>query len=217
MSSLSVTNGDFVTGQVADVSDINQNFADIVDYMNANVVQIDGTVSFTNHFLLKAGTDPVSSQDAVRKFYADNWPPRNGLTAQKNPTVTQILGPTGVYTNWPTGGTGVLTFTFNKRYDQSSLIGYVTGSGLATVANTAVYSRLAFTKSATTVNANASVHYYNEANVHWNWFGATSMLSGMQAGAWTVNFQVGVLGAGSFACDANSIFSMEVKEVSPNV
>jgi hypothetical protein len=72
MSNLNVTNT-FANGSTADADDVNQNFADVVDYINQEVIVRDGTVQMTGALpLLDAA--PTSGNQAVRADDVYNVP-----------------------------------------------------------------------------------------------------------------------------------------------
>lgn len=68
MSSLAVTNT-LANGQSGDATKVEQNFADVETYVNANAVVKDGTVAMTAALTLSG--DPSAANDAARKAYVD--------------------------------------------------------------------------------------------------------------------------------------------------
>lgn len=67
---LAVTNN-FVSGTTAVADDVDQNFTDIVNYVNTNAIIKDGTLAFTG---VPSGpaTDPTSANQFTRKQYVDD-------------------------------------------------------------------------------------------------------------------------------------------------
>lgn len=72
MATASVTYSNFVNGVAADADQVDQNFTDLVNFLNTEVVHADGAVQMTGALLLKAGTDPSADDEAVRKAYVDD-------------------------------------------------------------------------------------------------------------------------------------------------
>lgn len=60
----------FVNGTTADASQVNQNFTDVVNFLNNSVVHKDGSVTMTGALTLPA-SDPTSANQATRKSYVD--------------------------------------------------------------------------------------------------------------------------------------------------
>ena len=60
----------FVQGTPSVADDVDQNFTDIVTWINANAVHLDGAKAFTGVLTL-AGVDPTLPNHAVRKAYVD--------------------------------------------------------------------------------------------------------------------------------------------------
>lgn len=69
MATASVTNT-FTTGTPALASKVNENFTDLVDYLNDEAVDKDGTTTMTGLLTLHS-TDPTTSNHATRKSYVD--------------------------------------------------------------------------------------------------------------------------------------------------
>lgn len=61
----------FVNATTADATQVNQNFTDLVNFLNTSVVQKDGSITMTGALALPA-SDPVSSDQAARKAYVDS-------------------------------------------------------------------------------------------------------------------------------------------------
>lgn len=59
----------YVNGTAADGTQVNQNFADIVNWVNTNAVHLDGSKAFTGAPSYAA--DPVSANQLCRKSYVD--------------------------------------------------------------------------------------------------------------------------------------------------
>lgn len=76
MPTASVTNS-FVNGQAADADDVNQNFSDLVSFLNTHVVQRDGSQDMGGDLDLGSNkivnvADPTADQDAATKAYVDD-------------------------------------------------------------------------------------------------------------------------------------------------
>lgn len=76
MATASVSNT-FVNGTAADADEVNQNFTQLTDFLNQEVVQVDGSVAMTGAFDAGSNkivnvTAPTVSTDAANKAYADS-------------------------------------------------------------------------------------------------------------------------------------------------
>lgn len=60
----------FVNGTTGDGTQVNQNFTDLVNFLNNQVVHKDGSTTMTGALTLPA-SDPVSANQAARKAYVD--------------------------------------------------------------------------------------------------------------------------------------------------
>jgi hypothetical protein len=60
----------FVQGTPSVADDVDDNFTDIVTWINANATHLDGSKAFTGVVTL-AGVDPSLPNHAVRKAYVD--------------------------------------------------------------------------------------------------------------------------------------------------
>lgn len=69
MTALSVTYN-FVNGTTGDGDQVDQNFTDIVNYVNASTIRTDGTNAMAAALSL-VGTDPTNAAHAVQKNYVD--------------------------------------------------------------------------------------------------------------------------------------------------
>lgn len=65
MATASVTNN-FTAGTPAVADDVDQNFSDLVSFLNNNVVHKDGTVTMTGLLTLPSGTDPSTDHHAAK-------------------------------------------------------------------------------------------------------------------------------------------------------
>ena len=70
MASLAVTY-DFVEDTSIDPDQMNQNFTDVIDFVNTSVVHADGSIAFTGIPSLPA-SDPTTANQASRKSYVDS-------------------------------------------------------------------------------------------------------------------------------------------------
>jgi hypothetical protein len=61
----------FVNGATGDGTQVNQNFTDLVNFLNNSVVHKDGSTTMTGALTLPA-SDPVSENQATRKSYVDS-------------------------------------------------------------------------------------------------------------------------------------------------
>lgn len=60
----------FVDSTPAEAAEVNEDFQDLVDFLNGSVVHKDGSVTMTGALVLPA-SDPVSDNQAARKAYVD--------------------------------------------------------------------------------------------------------------------------------------------------
>lgn len=67
----------FVAGTTAEASKVNQNFDDLVGFLNNSVVHADGSVAFSGIPSLP-GTNPTADNQAARKAYVDTAIRQNG-------------------------------------------------------------------------------------------------------------------------------------------
>lgn len=70
MATASVTNT-FTNATTAEAADVNQNFSDLVSFINTNAIQKDGSTSMTAALTLSG--DPTSANHAARKSYVDKY------------------------------------------------------------------------------------------------------------------------------------------------
>lgn len=70
MATASVTYNDFQNNTSADADQVDQNFTDLVNFLNTEVLHLDGTKQMTGQLALVG--DPVGDDDAVRKAYLDD-------------------------------------------------------------------------------------------------------------------------------------------------
>lgn len=90
----------FLAGGVIQPAEVNVNFDDIIDYVNDEVVLVDGTKAMTAH-LAGPATDPTSANQYSRKAFVDAgdkarlkengsaaW---SGYTASPDPSAVQLL------------------------------------------------------------------------------------------------------------------------------
>lgn len=79
MATASVTNS-FVNGTTADADDVNTDFSDLVSFLNASVVHVDGAKSMTGELNMGSNkitslATPTAATDAATKGYADGLLP----------------------------------------------------------------------------------------------------------------------------------------------
>ena len=70
MATASVTNT-FVAATTAQSAQVNQNYTDVVSFLNNSTAHVDGSKAFTGIPTLPA-TDPTTDNQATRKIYVDN-------------------------------------------------------------------------------------------------------------------------------------------------
>ena len=104
----------FTAGTPAVADDIDQNFADIVNWINTNAVHLDGSKAFT---AVPSGpaTDPTTANQFTRKAYVDELP--SGLVAIAFPTTAQVGF--GATPNDLTDFTATWTAVAGRRYKVS--------------------------------------------------------------------------------------------------
>lgn len=106
----------FTNGTTADADQVEQNFTDIVDFINTNVIQADGSVAFTG---VPEGpaTDPTDANDLARKAYVD---------AQ---IIAGIAAGTGVFKKISTQTGSTISFTsIPATYEHLRIVGQVRGA-----------------------------------------------------------------------------------------
>jgi hypothetical protein len=70
----------FTAATTAVASQVNQDFTDILTFLNASVVQTDGSLAMTGALSLPA-SDPVSANQASRKSYVDQFAKYKGASS----------------------------------------------------------------------------------------------------------------------------------------
>lgn len=90
MSALSLTYT-LTNGTTADASQVQQDFTDIVNYVNTDVIRTDGTNAMAAQLTL-TGSDPTNANHAARKSYVD------GLTLRAHGSTSQAF----TADNWTT-------------------------------------------------------------------------------------------------------------------
>lgn len=73
----------FSGGGNALASEVNTNFTQLVSFLNASVVQVDGSQSMTGQLTL-LGSDPASNNHAARKLYVDTKGQQSIATTTNN-------------------------------------------------------------------------------------------------------------------------------------
>ena len=98
-------------GNYTDADEVNQNFTDLVNFLNNNVVHVDGSNAMTGILELPA-TDPTTSNQATRKSYVDAI---DTALTRKVPTITgtQI----GTATSYASGTTVATVTITDPGYD----------------------------------------------------------------------------------------------------
>lgn len=86
MATASVTYS-FSGGGNAAASQVNQDFSDVVTFLNNSVLHVDGSKQLTGQLSLLSGTDPTADDHAARKKYVDK---RALSYARTNPSA--VLG-----------------------------------------------------------------------------------------------------------------------------
>lgn len=116
----------FTSGTTAVAAEVNQNFDDLVGFINTNAIQKDGSLAMTADLSLK-NAEPGSSNVAVRRKSAY----RSNLSAHPSlDTFTVAGGTAGVIT---TVGTVTNQFGYTPDYDYT-LIVLLTGNMTSTAA-----------------------------------------------------------------------------------
>lgn len=164
---LSVTYS-FTNGTTAQAPEVNQNFADIVTYVNGQVVLKDASVAFTN---VPSGpnTDPSSANHLTRKSYVDN------LRSKVASTGMSVSGSTPAVANatWTQIGSNVSVAVTNGRYYRVALSvpylqcaaagTYLLGAGIFVDAEVAPRHSSCFTQTAANVGRSCDVEYLFQA------------------------------------------------------
>lgn len=120
----------FTAGTAARAAEVNQNFTDLVNYINTNVILKDGSVAFTGIPTLP-NADPTNSNHAARKAYVDTQATRIDLLDIELDTKASrqvfydsleggtdtLLVASGPYNTWNgTPLTGSVSEVINHRY-----------------------------------------------------------------------------------------------------
>lgn len=71
MATASVTYDNFINGTASDGDELDRNFADLVAFLNTEVVHVDGSKAMTGRLSL-ASLDPTGDDHAVRRSYLDD-------------------------------------------------------------------------------------------------------------------------------------------------
>lgn len=102
MATASVTYS-FSGGGNAVASQVNQDFSDVVTFLNNSVLHVDGSKQLTGQLSLLSGTDPTADDHAARKLYVDKY-------AKASHQRVSLSSVTGVTTSTPTTA-GTITIT----------------------------------------------------------------------------------------------------------
>lgn len=133
MATAAVTNS-FVANTLAESAEVNQNFTDLVNFINTNAIQKDASLAFTS---IPSGpaSDPTSDNQLSRKAYIDGRTDRKGVILTKstqtisNNTETDISWDAEVYDSSafitapattitvPSGLAGVYAITLRVGWD----------------------------------------------------------------------------------------------------
>lgn len=89
MASAAVTYS-FTAGATAVAAQVNQDFTDLVTFLNASVVHVDGSKTMTGALTL-AASDPASANQAARKSYVDQNARYKGGNASGGGIAAQAL------------------------------------------------------------------------------------------------------------------------------
>jgi hypothetical protein len=108
MATLSVTYANFVNGTPSDADEIDQNFSDIVTFVNANVIHKDGTIAMTGK-LSSDGTDPTADNHMARKAYVDATALAQVEAAMRTSDNVAYSDITSVTTSYVSTGTDTMT------------------------------------------------------------------------------------------------------------
>lgn len=140
----------FINGQSADASEVNQNYDDLVSWINTNAVHLDGSKAFTAAPTYAA--DPTTNNQLCRKYYVDNktWAAANiqsgAVTTAKLSTTSGEIA--GAWTAFEDASIPSCQADFRGRY---LLVGktlyfhgefYNAGSGTDTTGSTPLYVTL---------------------------------------------------------------------------
>lgn len=145
----------FTNGATADADQVNQNYDDLVTWINTNAVHLDGSKAFTSAPTYAA--DPTSNNQLARKYYVDNktWAAANiqsgAITTAKLSTTSGEIA--GAWTTFEDTSISNCQAQFRGRY---LLVGktlylhgefYDAGSGTDTTASTVLYVTLPASKT----------------------------------------------------------------------
>jgi microcystin-dependent protein len=70
----------FANGTNADGTQVNANFTSVVNFLNTDVIQKDGSIAFTSVPSIATATDPTTDNQLARKAYVDNYTPAGVIT-----------------------------------------------------------------------------------------------------------------------------------------
>ena len=88
----------FTTATTAVAAQVNQDFTDVVTFLNSNVVHVDGSKTMTGQLALLAA-DPTTANQAARKSYVDQFGKWKGKASD--------AGETGIFNAPPATDVGV--------------------------------------------------------------------------------------------------------------
>lgn len=139
MGTASVTYDNFVNGTASDADQVDQNFADLVAFLNGEVVHLDGTKTMTGILTLPA-SPPTGDNHATRKKYVDDLVAQGpaAQTLSYHPSTSfasDTVSATGSIEEWGSGGSNVITIANPNRKVSiyATLIGDVSSSAAVTV------------------------------------------------------------------------------------
>lgn len=117
MATATVTYTNFVNGQASDADAVDQNFSDLLAFLNQSVVHVDGTKSMTGILTLPASS-PTTDNHAARKKYVDDQiaeGPASLTLTQDSSLASDTVSATGAFQEWGSGGGDIVTVTNPSR------------------------------------------------------------------------------------------------------
>lgn len=139
MATATVTYPSLQNGVDSDANEINQNYADILSFLNTEVVHVDGAKAMTGALSLPA-SDPTGDNHAARKLYVDTsvaaGPPSQQLS-QDASLGSDTVTIADDWQEWGSGGAQVVTIANPNRNVSvwAVLVGDATADADAGIAN----------------------------------------------------------------------------------
>lgn len=209
MSRLSITYPNLQNGVASNDNQLDQNFSDIVTWVNANALLKDASNAMQAPLNLYAGSDPTADDHAARKAYVDNWPPRNDKVATTFSVNTATVTSTS-YVDWPT--VAPVTMSFTKRYTATSLVVQCYGSSYTTVGAGLVY----FGVKVGATDYNVARAPFSFTGRHMFWGAVSDPIGAVAAGTYTCTLRCKVDPGITHSGDSNDTATIIVREIAVN-